>query len=129
MGLKKISYESIDITVEDTSEVKLDTEELKNFNKNGITLVTPNENTFFTYNYNPDYGWDCGCQLVFLNYQNVDENMTTYIEKFQTKSFVKKPDNMISTSDFNQSVRMKVKESQVKKESNGGKTKLSRKTK
>ena len=50
--LKKISYESIDITIEDTSVVKLDTEELKNFNKNGITLVTPNENTFFTYNYN-----------------------------------------------------------------------------
>ena len=68
---------------------KLDTEELKNF-ENGITLVTPNENTF-SYNYNPDYGQSLGCQSVFLNYQNVDENMNTYIEKFQVKSFVKKP--------------------------------------
>ena len=69
-GLKKISYESIDARIENTNEVKMDTEELKNFNKNGMTLVAPNENTFFTYNYDPyNIGWDCGCQMVFLNYQ------------------------------------------------------------
>tara|TARA_X000000950_G_C13905584_1_gene656677 strand:- start:2252 stop:4021 length:1770 start_codon:yes stop_codon:yes gene_type:complete len=118
MGLKKISYESVDASLENTNVVKLDTEELKNFNKNGITLVTPDENTFFTYNFNPDFGWDSGCQLVFLNYQNVDENMNTYIEKFQVESFVKKPQNMISTSDFNQSVRMKVSEAEKSKEEN-----------
>ena len=70
-NVKKISYESVHARLENTDVVKLDTEELKNFNKNGITLVTPDENTFFTYNYNPDFGWDSGCQLVFLNYQNV----------------------------------------------------------
>ena len=115
-GLKKISYESIDARIENTNEVKMDTEELKNFNKNGMTLVTPNENTFFTYNYDPNIGWDCGCQMVFLNYQNVDENMNTYIEKFQTNSFVKKSNNMISTSDFSQSVRMKVSSPKVSEE-------------
>ena len=113
MGLKKISYESVDPQVEDSNIVRLDNNELKNFNKNGITMVTPNESTFFTYNYSPDFGWDSGCQMVFLNYQNVDVNMNTYIEKFQTESFVKKPQNMISTSDFNQSVRMKVSDTQT----------------
>jgi hypothetical protein len=109
MDLKNITYESIDERIIDTNKVKMDKEDLKNFNKNGMTIVTPNENTFFTYNYDPNYGWDCGCQLVFLNYQNIDENMNTYIEKFKTESFLRKPQNMVSTSDFNQSVRMKVK--------------------
>jgi hypothetical protein len=97
-GLKKISYESIDIKSTNNSVVKLDNNELKNYNMNGITLVTPNENSIFTYNYDPNYGWDSGCQLVFFNFQKMDENMSTYIEKFQNLSFIKKPDNMISGS-------------------------------
>jgi hypothetical protein len=107
-GLKKISYESIDPRIENTDKVKLDSDELKNVNKNGITMVTPNDNTYYTNNFNPNNGWDTGCQIVFLNYQKVDENMVTYIEKFKTESFVKKPSNLISTSDFKQSVRMKI---------------------
>ena len=97
-GLKKISFESLDLENENTSVVKLDNAELKNFNMNGITLVTPNENTIYTYNYNPNYGWDSGSQFVFLNFQKIDNNMNGYIEKFQTLSFIKKPDNMISGS-------------------------------
>ncbi len=108
-GLKKISYESIDPTVENTDKVKLNNDELKNFNKNGITIVTPNDNTYYTYNYNTNYAWDAGCQMVFMNYQKVDNFMNAYIEKFQLASFVKKPANMISTSEFKQSIRMKVK--------------------
>ena len=97
-GLKKITYESLDVDNENTSVVKLDNAELKNFNMNGITLVTPNENTIFTYNYNPNYAWDSGSQFVFLNFQKIDQNMNTYIERFQTLSFITKTDNMISGS-------------------------------
>lgn len=106
-GLKKISYESIDTTSTNSSVVKLDNSELKNFNMNGITLVTPNENTIYTYNYNPNYGWDSGCQFVFFNFQKMDENMNTYIEKFQNLSFIRKPDNMISGSK-KQEIKLKV---------------------
>ena len=35
-GLKKISFESLDLENENTSVVKLDNAELKNFNMNGI---------------------------------------------------------------------------------------------
>jgi hypothetical protein len=106
-GLKKISFESLDLENENTSVVKLDNAELKNFNMNGITLVTPNENTIFTYNYNPNFGWDSGSQFVFLNFQKIDNNMNGYIEKFQTLSFIKKPDNMISGSK-QQEIKLKV---------------------
>jgi hypothetical protein len=97
-GLKKITFESLDLENDNTSVVKLDNSELKNFNMNGITLVTPNENTIYTYNYNPSYAWDSGSQFVFLNFQKIDKNMNTYIDKFQTLSFIKKPNNMISGS-------------------------------
>lgn len=97
-GLKKITFESVDIENKNTSVVKLDNQELKNFNMNGITMVTPNESTIYTYNYDPNYGWDSGCQFIFINYQRLDKNMNTYIEKFQQLSFISKPNNMISGS-------------------------------
>ena len=106
-GLKKITYESLDLENENTSVVKLDNAELKNFNMNGITLVTPNENTIFTYNYNPSYAWDSGSQFVFLNFHKIDQNMNTYIERFQTLSFIRKSDNMISGSK-QQEIKLKV---------------------
>ena len=98
-GLKKITYESLDDDSENTAVVKLDNQELKNFNMNGITLVTPNEHTIFTYNYDPKYGWNSGSQFVFMNFQVIDENMNTYIEKFQSSSFIKKPNNMTNDSE------------------------------
>lgn len=106
-GLKKITYESLDLESTNTSVVKLDNAELKNFNMNGITLVTPNENTIYTYNYNPNYAWDSGCQFVFKNFQKIDLNMNTYIEKFQTLSFITKPSKMISGSKQNE-IKLKV---------------------
>ena len=98
-GLKKITYESLDEESQNANVVKLDNNDLKTYNKSGMTLVTPNENSIFTYNYDPNYGWDSGSQLVFLNFQRIDNNMTKYIEKFQTKSFVIKPGNMLYSSE------------------------------
>ena len=117
-GLKKLSYESLDYENEgaNMSVVKMDPNELKNYNMNGITLVTPNENTIFNYNYNPNNSWDSGCQFVFLNFQKIDENMKTYIEKFQTQSFILKPDNMISGQSDMSGETLSLKINEVKED-------------
>ena len=122
-GFKKISYESLDIESNNSAVVKLDNSELKNFNMNGITLVTPNENTIFTYNYNANYGWDSGSQFVFLNFQYLDENMSNYIEKFQMLSFISKPNKMISGSK-KEEIKLKVNKD-IKSVNNNVKEQLS----
>jgi len=86
---KKINYEEL-IPNEDSDVLKIDGETLKNYNKNNMTLVTPNESTFFTYNYNPEYFFETGCQFVAINYQKIDENLDKYLTHFKTSSFILK---------------------------------------
>lgn len=89
--LKMITYESLDTHILDPSVIKLDPYELKQFNKDNMTIVTPNTSTVFTYNYNPDIFWGAGCQFVCINYQKIDNNFDTYISNFRTESFIAKP--------------------------------------
>jgi hypothetical protein len=95
-GLKKISYESLYPDVADLSVLKVEPDNLKNFNKNNITIVTPTEplsfTNLFTTNYESSYFWDTGCQIVCMNYQKIDEYFESYIEKFKNDSFYPKPD-------------------------------------
>jgi hypothetical protein len=62
---------------------------LKNHNKTGITIVVPHvEGDYLTRNYDPTQAWDLGCQFVAMNYQEIDENMDTYITHFETKAIL-----------------------------------------
>lgn len=98
-GINKISFKSLDPSVPDTDAIKYSSESLKDFNKNNMTLVVPNESSWFTSNYNPEYGWDAGCQMVFINYNKSGPNFDEYITKFRNDSFLPKPNNMISLGD------------------------------
>jgi len=108
IGLKNIVHESIDNSNEGTNAVILDQNEIKNYNKNNITLVTPVENTYYSYNFDPSICWEAGCQFVFLNYQIVDKNMETYMTKFRRYSFILKPRNMLSTTEQQENIRLSV---------------------
>ena len=59
---------------------------IKNHNKSGLTIVVPHvEGDYLTRNYDPTPAWDLGCQFVAMNYQEIDEQMDTYITHFETK--------------------------------------------
>ena len=89
--MKNITYESLDPEIEITEEVKLNANDLKEYNKNHLTLVTPRKLSLYSDNYHPSYFWDAGCQFVCVNYQNLDDHIDTYVTKFRTHSFIKKP--------------------------------------
>ena len=101
-GLNKISYESLYPDVVDLSVLKVEPNNLKNYNKNNITIVTPTESVsftnLFTTNYEPSYFWDTGCQLVCMNYQKIDDYFESYIEKFKNDSFYPKPDELMGAT-------------------------------
>ena len=98
-AVKKIRYSSL-IPEEDGEEtmdhVQVDGSALKNFNKNNITIVTPYEDIVLnTNNYDPSVFWETGCQIVLMNYQNIDTNLNKYIDKFKNSSFILKPPELI----------------------------------
>ena len=97
-SLKKISYEALDPNTINPDVIKIDGETLKNYNKNNLTIVTPLESISFTNiyttNYNPNYFWDTGCQIVCMNYQLLDDHFDNYIAKFKNDSFVSKPSQL-----------------------------------
>ena len=97
-ALKKISYETLDPNVINPSVIKLDSHTLKNYNKNNLTIVTPNEDFslsgIFTKNYEPSYFWESGCQIVCLNYQLIQDHLDKYLTKFKTDSFIPKPNQL-----------------------------------
>jgi hypothetical protein len=101
-GLKKISYEALYPDVADLSVLKIDTNNLKNYNKNNITIVTPREplsfTNLFTTNYDPTKIWETGCQIVCMNYQKIDEYFESYIEKFKNDSFYPKPKELMGAT-------------------------------
>ena len=61
-------------------------------------MITPDDNTFFTRQFNPSYSWDTGSQFVFMHYQQPDKFMEININKFKKNSFVLKPPELRSTS-------------------------------
>ena len=54
--MKKLVYKSIDPNIKVTEYIKENLNSLKNFNTNGLTIVTPDPNTLFTRQYMPNYG-------------------------------------------------------------------------
>lgn len=70
-----------------------DSNELINFNRNGITMVVPDIEGDLK-NYNPQILFTYGCQWVMMNYGSIDSMMELYISEFQENSLVLKPDGL-----------------------------------
>jgi hypothetical protein len=69
--------------------------ELKNFNMNALTIVSPQkEGDFFTSNFDPTNAWTVGCQFVCMNFQKIDKNMDIYVNKFKNRAFILKPKHL-----------------------------------
>jgi hypothetical protein len=88
--LKQISYKSLDSETSRSEAIKMNIDDVRTFNNNGLTLVLPEEETFFTYNYDPSPFFTSGCQFIFMNYQLNNLYMEPYITKFKNSSFVEK---------------------------------------
>lgn len=63
--------------------------EFVNYNKNQLSRVYPGGFRFDSSNFMPQLFWNCGCQLVALNYQTLGENFTHMWkpEKFSELNF------------------------------------------
>jgi hypothetical protein len=94
---------SVDFTIEPYGEkVQLkafnrsyELKNLHNDNKNSITVVY-SKYDFFTMNFNPHDAWRLGCQFVCMNYQYIDANLRTYMQKMKAFSIILKPTNLIN---------------------------------
>ena len=73
-----------------------DLETITNFNKQNITLVLP-DLSVSNINYVSTVPQALGCQLMAMNFQNVDQNLLTYNELFENKesAFVPKPNELL----------------------------------
>jgi hypothetical protein len=73
-----------------------DLETITNFNKTNITLVLP-DLSVSNINYISTVPQALGCQLMAMNFQNVDQNLLTYNELFENKesAFVPKPNELL----------------------------------
>ncbi|XP_066997278.1 inactive phospholipase C-like protein 2 isoform X2 [Anabrus simplex] len=58
-------------------------EEFVNHNKTFLTRVYPNGSRIDSSNFNPQDFWNCGCQLVALNFQTPGQMMDLYDGKFK----------------------------------------------
>ena len=101
-NFRVINNLSIDKTVDETETVKLDINELRDFNSNNLTMVLNGDN-YSSENYDPKYASSAGCQFIFMNYQSVDKYMDLYVSNFNS-SFVPKPIKYRQKSDFSDSI-------------------------
>jgi hypothetical protein len=62
-------------------------------NKQSLTIVYTGEE-FSSENFDPKTAWNLGCQFVCMNFQNVDKNLTKYMDKFKNLSFKLKSSNL-----------------------------------
>ena len=113
--LKKISYHALDPKITETSAIKMNSFDVLEYNKTNITIVTPNEKTFFTYNYHSPYFIDSGCQLIMMNYQKSDKHISKYLTFFKNDSFVRKAANMRG-STYSEKIKMNIKKAVLEEE-------------
>jgi hypothetical protein len=95
-SIRTINNESVDPNKRFTNYPKEDIDTLKDTNKSNLSLIVPEERSFFTRQINPNPGWDAGCQFVAMYYQKIDGNMDFHMNKFRNRSFVLKPKELLS---------------------------------
>lgn len=113
--LRKISYQALDPKISMTSSIKMNASDILEYNKNNITIVTPSEQTFFTYNYHAPYFWDSGCQLIMINYQKLDTHLDKYITFYKNESIIAKPRTMRG-ANYNEKIKMNLKKAVLEQE-------------
>lgn len=70
-----------------------DIQTLTNFNRQNLTMVVPDPGLDFK-NKSAFASWTFGCQAVLMYYGSPDDAMEEYVAKFQTASFVEKPEEL-----------------------------------
>jgi len=89
-----ISRDKYEKELEKTKSI-IETNQLKKFNYNNLTVVYPQEEgDFWSSNYDPQLAWKLGCQFVLMNFQNIGREMDVYITRFRYHSFVLKPKHL-----------------------------------
>ena len=99
--LRVIEHKSIDPTVPERDFVKIEKEELKNFNTSGLSIIVSSLDSKYNVpgvsfsksvkNYDTQYAFQAGCQFICINYADVSsEIISPYINKFMHSSFVPK---------------------------------------
>ena len=88
-NFRKISYRSLDKKLSSVDTIKLNPQDVREYNKTGFTLIVPEENGFFTRNYDPTPYLKTGCQFICMNYQKVDNYMSKYVTSYRYSSFKK----------------------------------------
>ena len=68
---------------------------IEEFNKNGLTIVIPDEN-IFSVNYNPKNMWYLGCHFVALYFHNTDENWKIAKYFFRKRALRLKQSSLLS---------------------------------
>lgn len=86
-NIRLLSYKSLDKKLTSVDAIKLNPNDVFDYNKKGLTIVIPEENGFFTRNYDPEPYLKTGCQFICVNYQNIDEEMNKYITNYRYSSF------------------------------------------
>ena len=87
-----------------TTHYKVSKDDLKEYNKCGLTIVSPGteDNGFFDgitpYNPEPTKSLESGCQFIMMNYQMIDTNMSNYTYIFKDSSFVEKSESLQDNS-------------------------------
>ena len=89
-----INFDALDPTSSGDNSIKLKPDTVIEYNKKGLTIVTPNLYNFFTINNDSKYAFESGCQFICMNYQK-KSNISDYISVFKNSSFVLKPSNLI----------------------------------
>ena len=93
-NFNQIPFDSLggDPEMQDPRTILLDKYELKYENEKNLCLVTPPNDTFFTYNYEPLPYMKAGCQFIAMNYQATnDDEIIKYVNNyFRESSIVEK---------------------------------------
>tara|TARA_B100000787_G_scaffold170199_1_gene164774 strand:+ start:1869 stop:3437 length:1569 start_codon:yes stop_codon:yes gene_type:complete len=94
--MKKLVHKAVDPNIGVTAYIKENLASLKSHNTNNLTMITPEENTYFTRQYLPTYSFETGSQFIAMYYQKPEKFMEEYVSKFKNYSFVLKPDKLRS---------------------------------
>lgn len=93
-NFSKLKYKTLIDEMTDSTTIKLNKDDVRVEMKDNYALIVPEEESFFTQNYNTLNFFSTGCQMIAMNYSKVDNYMGTYFNKFKNSSFLEKPDNL-----------------------------------
>lgn len=85
--IQALSYKSID-DEERSDVVKQNVDILSNYNKTHLTIIHPETDLIFTEQFDPQFGFDYGCQFICMNWLKLDDYIRKYLDKFKSNAFI-----------------------------------------